>query len=128
MPLHSTFSPPLQLVVTIAKGEVKPGEMQDYLAQVDANGARAYRKMFDITALETPVTAEMVRRLAALVRARESEGASGPIAIVVATDKAYRKARLFAVDATVKRPIKVFREQHQARKWLDGFGTARSGG
>ncbi|SKA30924.1 hypothetical protein SAMN02745126_05051 [Enhydrobacter aerosaccus] len=128
MPLHSTFSHPLRLVITVAKGDVLPREMLDYLGRLDASGARPYRKIFDVTALEMPITSEAIRNLASIVRAREAEGPVGPVAIVVGTDSAYRKAQLFVREATMKRPIKVFREQHQARKWLDSFEAAPKDG
>ncbi len=122
MPLHTTFSHGLRLVITVAKGDVLPREVLDYLARLDASCARPYRKIFDITALETPITADAVRKLATLVRQREAEGGpSGPVAIVVGNDQAYRKACLFAVDASIDRPIRIFREHHLARRWLDAF-------
>jgi hypothetical protein len=122
MPIHSTFSHGKRLVITIAKGDVLPGEMFDYLDRLDKGGARPYRKIFDVTALEAPFTAESVQALAELVRERELEGPVGPVAIVVGTEQALAKAQLFAVGASVRRPIRIFREQHEARRWLDGLG------
>jgi hypothetical protein len=125
MPLHSTFSHGKRLVITIAKGEVLPQEMLDYLADLDASGARPYGKIFDVTALEMPITSESIQALAALVRQREREGPVGPIAVVVGSDEVLRQALVFATNAKVERPIRIFREQHEARKWLDTLDGAK---
>lgn len=47
----------------------------------------------------------------------------GPLAIVAVTEPAYQQARLFEVLATGDRPVKIFRELHLAREWLDGFDS-----
>ena len=107
MPLHSAFSHGKRLVITIAKGDVLPREILDYLDRLDASGARSYGKIFDVTALEVPFSPENIQAFAALVRERELEGPVGPIAIVVGTEEALAKARLFATGAALKR--------HQAR-------------
>jgi hypothetical protein len=57
--------------------------------------------------------------LANLVRARELESLVGPIAIVVGDEATYEQACLFAEVAELVRPIKVFREWHEARRWID---------
>jgi hypothetical protein len=41
------------------------------------------------------------------------------VAIVAASDESYAQALVFAQAATVQRPLKIFRELHAARQWLD---------
>jgi hypothetical protein len=128
MPLHSTFSHARRLVITIAKGDVLPGEVLDYLDRLDKGGARPYGKIFDVTALEVPFSVESIHAFAELVRGREREGPTGPVAIVVGSEAALAKARVFAAEASVHRPIRIFREQHEARRWLDMFKGGGSEG
>jgi hypothetical protein len=119
MPIHSTFSHTRRLVIAIAKGDVLPAEVLDYLDRLDKGGARPYGKIFDVTAIETPFSPDSIKAFAELVRERELEGPVGPVAIVVGNEEGLAKARLFAATASVRRPIRIFRDQHEARKWLD---------
>jgi hypothetical protein len=45
MPVQWTISHPKQLVVAVAKGEVRRGAMVEFLAALDAAGARPYGKL-----------------------------------------------------------------------------------
>lgn len=123
MPLQWTISHPKRLVIAIAKGELQPGSMIEFLARLDAEGARPYPKMFGIDGLLTPASDESVLALADLVRSREEESVVGPIAIIARDDTMYKQARLFAKVAGIKRPIKVFREWHEARRWIDSHAS-----
>src|SRR5260370_28727905 len=121
MPLHWTVSHPQRLVIDIAKGDVRAQEVENYLADVFAQGAAPYRKMFDVTQTESAFDDGMLHGFAETVRRHAAAGPIGPIAIVPASDDAFRQMRVFAEAATVARPIKIFREQHEARRWLNEF-------
>jgi len=41
-------------------------------------------------------------------------------------DRGYRQALLFADAPQVERPIAIFREVHQARRWIDSITLGRS--
>ena len=117
MPLHYTFSHPHRLVIAVAKGSVVAEEVIAFLAKIDAENAQDYRKIFDVTELQTVFAHERVRRLADIVRSRATP--AGPIAIVAREEHALRQARLFVAATGHARLIEVFDEQHLARKWLD---------
>jgi hypothetical protein len=53
------------------------------------------------------------------IRAYIPLGPIGPLAIVATTEKSYGQARMFTALAEADRPIKIFRELHVARRWLD---------
>jgi hypothetical protein len=57
--------------------------------------------------------------LGARIRAYIVLGKIGPLAIVATTAKSHEQARMFAALAEADRPIKIFRELHLARQWLD---------
>jgi hypothetical protein len=86
MPLQWTISHSRRLVIAIAKGEMRPGTVIDFLARLDAEGARPYAKMFAMEQLVTVFTDESVLRLASMVRDRERESIVGPIAIIAGDD------------------------------------------
>ena len=121
MPLHWTLSHPQRLVIAIAKGEVKPQEVERYLADMFAQGGAPYRKMFDVSQTQTAFDDSVLKGFAETVRRHGAAGPIGPIAIVAANDETFRQAAVFAEAATVDRPIKIFREQHEARRWLNAF-------
>jgi hypothetical protein len=121
MPLHWTLSHPQRLVIAIAKGEVKPQEVEKYLADMFAQGGAPYRKMFDVSQTQTAFGDSVLKGFAETVRRHGAAGPIGPIAIVAANDETFRQAAVFAEAATVDRPIKIFREQHEARRWLNAF-------
>jgi len=121
MPLHWTLSHPQRLVIAIAKGEVQPQEVEKYLTDMFAQGGAPYRKMFDVSQTQSAFDDSVLKGFAETVRRHAAAGPIGPIAIVAANDKSFRQAAVFAEAATVDRPIKIFREQHEARRWLNAF-------
>jgi hypothetical protein len=53
MPLRWTISHPKRLVVAVAKAEVRPRAMVDFLAALDVAGARPYAKLVFLERLVT---------------------------------------------------------------------------
>ena len=121
MPLHWSLSHPQRLVIAIARGEVQPQEVEKYLADMFAEGGGPYRKMFDVSQTQTEFDDSALKGFAETVRRHAAAGPIGPIAIVATSEESFRQAAVFAEAATVDRPIKIFREQHEARRWLNAF-------
>jgi hypothetical protein len=116
------ISHPSRLVLAVAKGELDPYDMVEFVVRIDAAHARPYRKMIDVTGVTARFSADKIRRFADLIRGREDGGEVGPIGVVAGSPEAHRQAVLFAKQAQRHRPIKVFHEQHDARRWLDAVG------
>jgi len=119
MPIEWTISHGSRLVVAVAKGELTPEHMRDFLQAIDREGARPYAKMIDVKGLTTRFEPEQIGTFAAIVREREVDGAVGPIAIVVGPGPLAQQARAFSERGHLVRPIRVFAELHEARRWLD---------
>jgi hypothetical protein len=119
MPIEWTISHGSRLVVAVAKGEMQPEHMRDFLQAIDREGARPYAKMIDVKGLTTRFEPEQIGTFAAVVREREVDGAVGPIAIVVGPGPLAQQARAFSERGHLVRPIRVFAELHEARRWLD---------
>lgn len=126
MPLQWTISHPKRLVVAVAKGEMRPRAMVDFLTALDAAGARPYGKLVFLERLVTTFSEDSVVALANLVREREKESEVGPIAIVAPDDATFEQACQFAHIAELVRPIRVFREWHEGRRWIDAVSTERA--
>jgi hypothetical protein len=122
MPLHWTISHPNRLVIAIVKGQCHRADIEDYFAGLEADRAHGYRKIFDVTQAEPLLLSPLdVSMLANQVKRTAEREPLGPIAIVAVTPENHALARLFASEAVAKRPISVFKELHDARRWLDSF-------
>jgi hypothetical protein len=119
MPVHWTVSHPQRLVVAVAKDEVTVADIEQYFAGVTADGAMAYRKIFEITYTPNALSDENLKALGQRVVFYAQHGQIGPVAIVAASDESYAQAQIFAGAAQVSRPLQIFRELHAARQWLD---------
>jgi hypothetical protein len=71
LPLQWTISHPKRLVVAVAKGEMRPRALVEFLGALDAAGARPYGKLVFLRRLVTTFSEESVGALANLVRQRE---------------------------------------------------------
>ena len=119
MPVHWTVSHSARLVVAVAKGDVTPTDIERYFAGITADGAMAYRKIFEITHTPTALNEENLKTLGERVIYYAQHGQIGPVAIVAASDESYAQAKIFAAAARGSRPLAIFRELHAARQWLD---------
>jgi len=123
MPVHWTISHPARLVVAVTKGEVSSADIEQYFAGVTADGAMAYAKIFEIThtpgALTGALSPENLKSLGQRVVFHAQHGQVGPLAIVAASEESYAQASIFAAAATVDRPLRIFRELHAARQWIE---------
>jgi hypothetical protein len=119
MPVHWTVSHPQRLVVAVAKDEVTVADIEQYFAGVTADGAMAYRKIFEITHTPNALSDENLKALGQRVVFYAQHGQMGAVAIVAASDESYARARVFASAAQVRRPLQIFRDLHAARQWLD---------
>jgi hypothetical protein len=119
MPVHWTISHPTRLVIAVAKDEVKVQHIEQYFTAVTAEGAMAYRKIFEIGAVPIAVSDEDLKRLGQRVVLYAQHGQVGPLALVAGSDVSFAQAQIFAAAATAGRPLQIFRERHAARRWLD---------
>lgn len=120
MPVHWTVSHSARLVVAVAKDDVTPADIERYFAGITADGAMAYAKIFEITHTPMALSEANLKALGERVIYYAQHGQMGPVAIVAASDESFAQAEIFAAAAQVRRPLRIFRELHAARAWLDG--------
>ena len=124
MPVQWTVSHPTRLIVAVARGDLGLADIEEYLDDVVASEALAYRKIFDMTHATTKMDDDALMALGARIRAYRALGEMGPLAIVATTQDSYEQAHIFAALAEADRPIQIFRDLHEARRWLDGLPGA----
>ncbi len=119
MPVHWTISHANRLVVAVAKDRVTVSDIEKYFAAITADGAMAYRKIFEVTNTPMALSEENLKALGERIVLYAQHGQVGPLAIVAASDESFAQAQIFAAAATARRPLAIFRELHAARHWLD---------
>jgi len=120
MPLHHTISHSKRLVVALAKGACSRADIERYFTEVSSEGGGPYGKIFDVTQAEFTLSREDVQVLAGRIGEIARLGLPmGPVAIVASNDESRALARLFARNAPAERPISIFSEHHEARKWIE---------
>jgi hypothetical protein len=125
MPLSWTISHPQRLVIAVARGDVAPHEFGGYIEAMQPVGG--YRKMFVVSGMSTVFDTALMRSVGNAVRDHARREPIGPIAIVADTDAAWSSAMVYAESVQgLDRPIRIFRELHEARRWLDTFAPAEA--
>ena len=119
MPVQWTISQPHRLVIAVAREELRLEDIENYLDGVVVAGAMPFRKIFDMTHATVMLGDADMMALGARIRAYLKVDRLGPLAIIAVTERAYQQARLFEALADGDRPVKIFRELHLAREWLD---------
>ena len=123
MPVQWTISKPHRLVIAVARDELRLRDVEQYLDGVALADVLPYRKIFDMTHATVMLSDADIMSLGGRIRAYLQVTKLGPLAIVAVTERAYEQASLFQVLAEGDRPVKIFRELHLAREWLDGFDS-----
>lgn len=121
MPVQWTISKPHRLVIAVARDELRLHDIEQYLDGVAIAGVLPYRKIFDMTHAAVMLSDADMMALGARIRAYLQVIKLGPLAIVAVTQRAYEQATLFQALADGDRPVRIFRELHKAREWLDTF-------
>jgi hypothetical protein len=119
VPITWTIDHEQRLLTAVCEGNVTLHDIEEYLDSVVVAGSMPYRKLFDGSRGDSSMTDEEMMMLGARIRAYHTEGKMGALAIVVTTDHTRGLARLFGALAAADRPIKIFRDSHAARRWLD---------
>ena len=123
MPVQWTVSHPTRLIVAVARGDLGLTDIEGYLDEVVASDTLAYRKIFDMTHATPKMDDDALMALGARIRAYRALGKMGPLAIVATTQASYEQAHIFAALAEADRPLQIFRDLHEARRWLDSVSS-----
>jgi hypothetical protein len=95
-------------------------ELYEFLGEVIAQNAMRYPKLFDASAATKWITPGRIGPIAATARlyGRMGLGPIGPLAIVVADQRANRRAQEYEVVSDADRRVRIFRQVQEAEEWL----------
>ena len=124
MPIHVRVSHPDRLIVAVAHGTISAGEFQEAVRSFVQQGALHYRKIIDVAAANTTADIEHLKGLLAMARAAPNAAERGPLAFVVDGGRGELVRELAGMRDEGERPVQVFTNLHEARRWLDELAWA----
>lgn len=111
--------------MTATAGEdLTPDEIRRYLQDIAAEGAMPYGKIFDVSGPAIKLALDEMQKLGSSMRDLAKRGPAGPLAIVVDVHT-HLPAAQFADAAGRHRPVRVFRDGEEARRWIAKMSGAR---
>lgn len=123
MPIHVRVSHPDRLVVAVAHGTIAAEEFQDAVRAFLLQDALHYRKIIDVAAANTTAELPQLKALLELARAAPQAAERGALAFVVDGKRGDLVRELATLNREGERPVGVFTNLHEARRWLDQVST-----
>lgn len=118
MPVHWRFDSRERLITVVAEGDVTRGDAHAFLDMLEGAGLVSYRKLFDGLQGETQMTSEDFMAVGARIRAGHHGGPVGALAVALTREKAELVSRVLGIMASARRPMRVFDNVEQARRWI----------
>jgi hypothetical protein len=111
------------VAVTLGRSTTEE-ELYRFLGEVITEGAMPYGKVFDASSALQWITASRIGPIAATARlyGRMGLGPVGPLAIIVAGEKAMARAREFALLSDASRMVRIFDNRADAEAWVAAIG------
>jgi hypothetical protein len=119
VPLDIDIDHTRRVVHTKADGTIVLQQILDYFDRVVVENSLPYAKLFDASAAEFTLSDDDMMVLGARVSAYAAMEPRGPIALIVGSDDADVLARRFANLGGARRPVRIFRDADEGRRWLD---------
>jgi hypothetical protein len=119
MPIHVRISHHDRLVVAVAHGTITGEEFLNAVREAVEQGALHYRKILDVAAANSQADMPLLKQLITMARNSPQGAQRGPLAFVVDGKRGDTVRELAEFIEEGERPIRVFTNLHEARKWLD---------
>lgn len=118
MPIVWGVNHTARLVSAKATGELGRTDIEDYLDGLEAAATLSYRKVLDMTQSRLALSSDDMAAIGARIRAHESLGPMGGVAVIAGSEELYDRVRLFESVVDASRPLKIFRDAEMAYAWL----------
>ena len=122
MSLSWTIDDSRRTVDVVAEGEVTLADANAFFDAMERAKALPYNKLLDGARGYAAMDEQELMAVAARVRNLHSLGVMGALAIVITREQSQRLARVLGAAAVADRPIRVFDDVRQARRWRDAQG------
>lgn len=118
MPVHWKIDSRKRLLTVVAEGEVTRCDADAFLDVLESGGFVSYRKLFDGMAGATSMTAEDFMAIGVRIRTGHQAGSVGALAVALTSEKAQLVSRVLGIMASAKRPMRLFDNVEDARRWI----------
>lgn len=119
MALHWTIDSRRRTVDIVADGDVSMADAMAFFDAVEGANALSYSKLLDGTRARAAMTPDDVLSIVVRIRGLHALGSMGALAVVATAEQVQRIARLLGAAAVADRPMKLFDDVKQARRWLE---------
>ena len=119
MPVHVRISHTDRLAIAVGHGTITADEFQKAAMEFSTSGALHYRKLIDVAAAKTDADLSRIKALVTFMRTVPGSAERGPLAFVVDASRGDVAREIAAMTEEGERPVAVFTNLHEARKWLD---------
>jgi hypothetical protein len=119
VPVTWSISHEDRFVLVTLDGEVQAKDVQQFISIMVAEGFEPYRKLFDARYM-TPGGLRLsdLKAFSTMIVARAKEKPMGPVAFVIGSDLEREMAEVYG-KADTGRPLAIFSDMAEARRWLD---------
>jgi hypothetical protein len=117
MPIYLDISHTDRIAVIVIQGMATNRDIVELAQRFIDSGVWGYRKIVDVSMGEWSIDGEALRAVAALLRASAKDAVRGPLAFVIDRTRG-AAARKFVEMTGGERPIQIFDNIHDARRWL----------
>jgi hypothetical protein len=119
LPVRVTSNPMDRMIVAVASGNLTLEDLVELRQELVKADRLSYRKIVDVSAALTNLDEKAIAAFGTFLLRDEATTPCGPLAVVTTSSEA-GLAHLFTHLTAEKRPARVFRSIHEARRWLDG--------
>lgn len=118
MPVHWKIDSRKRLLTVVAEGDVTRVDADAFLDVLESGDLISYRKLFDGMAGTTSMTAEDFMAIGVRIRTGHQVGSVGALAVALTAEKAQLVSRVLGIMASAKRPMRLFDDVDDARRWI----------
>jgi len=126
MPLHWIIDSRDKLITITAGGDVSYGNVTECLDALVGAQALGYRKLVDCAAAIFRMNKAELAALSFKVRELHGTGAMGAAAFILNIETSAPEVQLLGAIAAADRPLRLFKTQAQAKRWIDDLMPKRS--
>ncbi len=119
MPLTWTIDHETKMAITVVTGDITRADMDAMLSAMEQAGAAPYRKLFDAGRGTNAMAPDDMMALGWRLRSTQGDGPMGPLALVFPLAMMEAVSRVIGMLAVAERPMKVFTDASEARRWLE---------
>lgn len=118
MPLHWKIDSRKRLLTVVAEGEVTRRDAEEFLVVLESGDLVSYRKLFDGMHGTTSMTGGDFMAIGVRIRTGHQAGPVGALAVALTAENAELVSRVLGIMASAKRPMRLFDNVEDARRWI----------